>query len=263
MGFLDLSNVEIKYKGIILVVRGVSISIPEEGIVAILGANGAGKTTILKGISGLLKTEEGEVTDGRIEFLGARIDRTYAEDIFDLGVVQVMEGRRIFPYLTTEENLSVGAKKTSDIDNRLELVYDYFPQLKKLKKRLSGYLSGGEQQMLVIGRALMSDPKLLLLDEPTMGLSPLLTSEIFHIIKRINKEQKTSILLVEQNAAGALSVCDYGYILESGRIVLEGSADELKENPDIKEFYLGMSSLGEKKNFREIKHYKRRKRWLG
>lgn len=263
MRFLDLSNVEIKYKGVILVVRGVSMSVPAEGVVAVLGANGAGKTTILKAISGLLRTEEGEVTDGRIEFLGAPIDKAYAEDIFDLGIVQVMEGRRIFPYLTTEENLSVGAKNTSDIKNRLDLVYNYFPQLAKMKKRVSGYLSGGEQQMLVIGRALMSDPRLLLLDEPTMGLSPLLTSEIFHIIKRINKEQKTSVLLVEQNAAGALSTSDYGYILESGRIVLEGSADELMENPDIKEFYLGMSSLGEKKSFKDVKHYKRRKRWLG
>lgn len=263
MGFLDLSNVEIKYKGVILVVRGASISVPEGGIVALLGANGAGKTTILKGISGLLRTEEGEVTDGSIEFIGSRIDRTYAEDIFDFGIVQVMEGRRIFPYLTTEENLSVGAKNKSDIDDRLDLVYNYFPQLLKLKKRISGYLSGGEQQMLVIGRALMADPKLLLLDEPTMGLSPLLAGEIFRIIKRINQEQGTSVLLVEQNAAGALSTCQYGYVLESGRIVLEGSSDELMKNPDFKEFYLGMSSVGERKSFKDIKHYKRRKRWLG
>jgi branched-chain amino acid transport system ATP-binding protein len=262
MGFLDLSNVEIKYKGVILVVRGVSISVPQEGVVALLGANGAGKSTILKGISGLLRTEEGDVTDGSIEFMGKRIDKMYAEDIFDLGVVQVMEGRRIFPYLTTEENLSVGVKNKSEINNRLDLVYCYFPQLKKLKKRVSGYLSGGEQQMLVIGRALMSDPKLLLLDEPTMGLSPLLASEIFRIIKRINREQKTSVLLVEQNAAGALSACQYGYVLESGRIVLEGSADELMKNPDFKEFYLGMSSIGKRKSFKDVKHYKRRKRWL-
>ena len=263
MRFLSLSNVEIKYKGVILVIRGVSMSVPAEGVVAVLGANGAGKTTILKAISGLLGTEEGEVTDGSIEFRGERIDRAYAEDIFDKGIVQVMEGRRVFPYLTTEENLNVGAKSTKDINKKIDLVYDYFPQLTRMKKRVSGYLSGGEQQMLVIGRALMSNPTLLLLDEPTMGLSPLLTGEIFSIIKRINNEQKTAVLLVEQNASGALSTSTYGYILESGKIVLEGTAEELMENPDIKEFYLGMSSLGEKKSFKDIKHYKRRKRWMG
>ena len=263
MQFLSLSNVEIKYKGVILVIRGISMTVQEGHVVAVLGANGAGKTTLLKAISGLLRTEEGEVTDGRIDFLGKRLDREGPEEIFNSGIVQVMEGRRIFPYLTTEENLIVGAKKAGDINQKLDLVYEYFPKLTEVKKSVSGYLSGGEQQMLVIGRALMADPKLLLLDEPTMGLSPLMTAEIFKIIELINREQKTSVLLVEQNATGALSTSSYGYILESGRIVLEGSAGELLENPDIKEFYLGMSSLGEKKSFKDVKHYKRRKRWLG
>lgn len=263
MQLLNLSAVEVKYKRIILVIRGVSLSVPQGGVVAILGANGAGKTTLLKAISGLLRTEEGEVTDGKIEYLGDRIDMAEPEQIVERGIVQVMEGRRVFPYLTTEENLLVAAPKSIEFQSRLDLVLNYFPRLAGLRKKLSGYLSGGEQQMLVMGRALMTDPKLLLLDEPTMGLSPLLTGEIFRILKRINENQKTAVLLVEQNAQAALSYSNYAYIIESGRIVLEGTSKELLENADIKEFYLGMSSVGKKKAFRDIKHYKRRKRWMG
>lgn len=263
MQLLNLSAVEVKYKRIILVIRGISLSVPEGGVVAILGANGAGKTTLLKAISGLLRTEEGEVTDGRIEYLGDRIDMAEPEQIVKRGIVQVMEGRRVFPYLTTEENLLVAAANSSEFESKLNLVFSYFPPLAGLRKKLSGYLSGGEQQMLVMARALMTDPKLLLLDEPTMGLSPLLTAEIFRILKRINENQKTTVLLVEQNAQGALSYSRYAYIIESGRIVLEGTSKELLENADIKEFYLGMSSVGKKKAFRDIKHYKRRKRWMG
>lgn len=261
---LNLSNVEIKYLGVILVIKGISLEIPDGAIVALLGANGAGKTTILKAISGLLRTEEGEVTDGRIEFLGERIDKKDPENIFRLGIVQVMEGRRIFKYLTTEENLVVGAGRNLNVNERLELVYYYFPRLKDLRKSISGYLSGGEQQMLVMGRSLMSRPKVVLLDEPSLGLSPLLAKEILNIIKTINLEQKTSFLVVEQNVRDALSLANHGYVMETGKIVLEGSAPDLLENPDIKEFYLGMSKLGDNlRSFRDVKHYKRRKRWLG
>jgi len=263
MNSLILSNVEIKYLGVILVVRGITIEVPEAGIAALLGANGAGKTTILKAISGLLKTEEGEVTDGKIEYCGERIDKKDPEDIFNMGIVQVMEGRRIFTHLTTEENLIVGAGHNLDIKERLDLIYHYFPRLRDLRKGVSGYLSGGEQQMLVMGRALMCRPKLILLDEPSLGLSPVLTQEIFNIVKTINLEQKTSILLVEQSVADALSLADHGYVMETGKIVLEGSGANLMQNPDIKEFYFGMSKLGDRKSYRETKHYKRRKRWLG
>jgi branched-chain amino acid transport system ATP-binding protein len=263
MDLLALSNVEAKYKGVILVIRGISVCVPEKGVIAILGANGAGKSTILKAISGLLKTEEGQVTEGKIEFCGERIDRLNPEKIFDKGIVQVMEGRRIFPYLTAEENLIAGASKGSNVKASIGLVYGYFPRLKVRKKGMSGYLSGGEQQMLVIGRALMSDPKLLLLDEPTLGLSPILTNEIFQIITKINQEQGTSVLLVEQNANAALGVSQYAVILECGKIMMEGSSHDLLENPDIKEFYLGLGTTGNKKSYRDTKHYRRRKRWLG
>jgi branched-chain amino acid transport system ATP-binding protein len=264
MNSLILSNVEIKYLGVILVIKGISIEIPEGGMIALLGANGAGKTTTLKAISGLLRTEGGNVTDGKIEFLGERIDKKEPEEIFDMGIVQVMEGRRIFKYLTAEENLLVGTSRNLNLNERLELIYHYFPPLKDHRKNISGYLSGGEQQMLVIGRALIVRPKLILLDEPSLGLSPILTKQIFNIIRSINLEQKTSILLVEQNVRDSLSLASYGYVLETGKIVLEGSASDLIENPDIKEFYLGISKSGDnRRSYRDVRHYKGRKRWTG
>lgn len=263
MNSLILSNVEIRYLGVILVIKGVSLEIPKGGVVALLGANGAGKTTTLKAISGLLRTEEGNVTDGKIEFLGERIDKKEPEEIFDMGIVQVMEGRRIFRYLTTEENLIVGARRDLNLRERLELIYHYFPLLKDLRKNISGYLSGGEQQMLVMARALIVKPKLILLDEPSLGLSPMLTKEVFNIIRSINLEQKTSILLVEQNVRDSLSLALHGYVLEAGKVVLEGPASDLIKNPDIKEFYLGIrKSGGNRRSYRDIRHYKRRKRWL-
>jgi branched-chain amino acid transport system ATP-binding protein len=262
---LRLNNIEVIYSDVILVLKGVSLEVPEGKIISLLGANGAGKTTTLKAISGVLYTELGEVTDGSIEFDEARIDGKAPEEIVQMGIVQVMEGRRMFEHLTVEENLRVGAYARKDRDgilNDLESVYHYFPRLKDLRGRVSGYLSGGERQMLVMGRALMSHPKVMLLDEPSLGLSPLLVKEIFGIIKRINKEEGTSILLVEQNAKIALSTSDYGYIMENGRVVLDGPSPKLKENEDIKEFYLGLSQVGKRKSYREVKHYRRRKRWL-
>ena len=263
---LQINNIEVKYHHSILVLKGVSLAIGPESIVALLGANGAGKTTTLKAISGMLKTEVGEVTDGAIELDGTRIDRHDPEEIVRLGIVQVMEGRRIFEHLTVEENLRAGTtEKTakSDVRKDLEKVYSYFPRLKDLRHRTSGYLSGGEQQMMVIGAGLMSHPRLMLLDEPSLGLSPILVTEIFGIIRRIRTDEKTSILLVEQNALIALDVADYGYVMENGKVVLDGPTDKLKDNEDIKEFYLGLSEIGERKSYREVKHYKRRKRWLG
>jgi branched-chain amino acid transport system ATP-binding protein len=263
---LQINNIEVKYHHSILVLKGVSLSIGPESIVALLGANGAGKTTTLKAISGMLKTEVGEVTDGAIELDGTRIDRHDPEEIVRLGIVQVMEGRRIFEHLTVEENLRAGTtEKTakSDVRKDLEKVYSYFPRLKDLRHRTSGYLSGGEQQMMVIGAGLMSHPRLMLLDEPSLGLSPILVVEIFGIIRRIRTDEKTSILLVEQNALIALDVADYGYVMENGKVVLDGPTEKLKDNEDIKEFYLGLSEIGERKSYREVKHYKRRKRWLG
>jgi branched-chain amino acid transport system ATP-binding protein len=262
---LRLNNIEVIYSDVILVLKGVSLEVPDGKIISLLGANGAGKTTTLKAISGVLYTELGEVTDGSIEFDNMRIDGKAPEEIVQMGIVQVMEGRRMFEHLTVEENLRVGAyarKDREEILKDLESVYHYFPRLKDLRGRVSGYLSGGERQMLVMGRALMSTPKVMLLDEPSLGLSPLLVREIFGIIKRINKEEGTSILLVEQNAKIALSTSDYGYIMENGRIVLDGSSPKLKENEDIKEFYLGLSQVGKRKSYREVKHYRRRKRWL-
>lgn len=263
---LKLNNIEVTYLNVILVLKGVSLEVNPGSIVALLGANGAGKTTALKAISGLLHTEEGEVTDGNIVFEDQRIDRLNPEDIVKRGIVQVIEGRRLFEHLTVEENLRVGAHLRHDgaaIKRDMEMCYEFFPKLRTLRKRESGYLSGGEQQMVVMGRALMAHPKLMLLDEPSLGLAPLMVQEIFNIVKRINAEEKTSIMLVEQNAIAALSIAHYGYIMENGRIVLDGPADKLRENEDVKEFYLGLSEIGKRKSYREVKHYKRRKRWLG
>lgn len=262
---LRLNNIEVVYLNVIQVLKGVSLEVGPGKIVSLLGANGAGKTTTLKAVSGLLYTEEGEVTDGNIEFEGERIDKLGPEDVVKLGIVQVLEGRRLFEHLSVEDNLLTGAyicRKSTSIKKGLEMVYHYFPRLKDLRKRVSGYLSGGERQLLVMGRALISYPKLMLLDEPSLGLSPILTREIFQIVRRINKEEKTSILLVEQNARAALNLAEYGYVMENGRIVMDGPAEKLRDNEDIKEFYLGMSKMGQRKSYREVKHYKRRKRWL-
>jgi len=262
---LTLNNVEVMYDNVILVLKGMSMQVPEGKIVALLGSNGAGKSTTLKAISGLLKSEDGAVTDGDIKFYDQRIDNKAADEIVRLGIFQVMEGRRVFEHLTVEENLMAGSYTRRDrgkVKRDLDLVYHYFPALVKLQKRTAGYLSGGEQQMLAIGRALMARPKLMLLDEPSLGLSPLLVREIFEIIRRINQEEKTTILLVEQSASMALAIADYGYIMENGKIVLEGTAEKLRENEDVKEFYLGLTDVGKQKSYREVKHYKRRKRWL-
>ena len=262
---LKINNIEVKYHEVILVIKGVSIEVPQGSIVALLGANGAGKSTILKAISGLLKHEDGEVTDGSIEFMGNRIEKIAAEKIAKLGIVQVIEGRRVFEHLTVEQNLKVGAhmkKHGRSIKEGLEMVYGYFPRLKEKRNETAGFISGGEQQMTVVGRALMTSPKLILLDEPSMGLAPLLIHEIFNIITRLNEEEKISMLLVEQNAKLALSVAPYAYVLENGRIVMDDTAEKLRQNPDIKDFYLGMTDFGRRKSFRDVKHYKRRKRWL-
>jgi len=260
---LVMSTVEVKYLDVILVLKGVSLEVPDGKIVALLGANGAGKTTALKAVSGLLETEEGKVTDGSIQFDGVRIDRLPPEDIVKLGVVQIMEGRRVMEHLNVEENLKGGAHlRRGDMKRDMDMVYEYFPKLKLLRHNTAGYLSGGEQQMLVMGRAMMAHPKIMLLDEPSMGLAPLLVKEIFEIVQRFNNEEKTAILLVEQNANAALEIAEHGYVMEMGRVVLDAPAPKLADNPDVKEFYLGLSAVGEKKSYREIKHYKRRKRWL-
>ena len=263
---LRVNNIEVVYNGVILILRGVSLQVGEGSIVCLLGVNGAGKTTTLKAISGLLHTELGEVTRGNIQLDDDRIDGEGPEDIVERGIVQVLEGRMIFEHLTVEENLMAGTfsrPRGCDVKTDLNMVYSRFPKLRELRSQTSGYLSGGEQQMLVIGRALMAHPKLILLDEPSLGLAPILVEIIFGIIKDINTEEKTSVLLVEQNAAAALSISGHGYVMENGRIVLEGPADRLKDNEDVREFYLGFSEVGEKKSYREVKHYKRRKRWLG
>jgi len=262
---LKINNIEVKYHEVILVIKGVSIEVPKGGIVALLGANGAGKSTTLKAISGLLKHEDGEVTDGSIEFMGGRIDKIKAEKIAQMGIVQVIEGRRVFEHLTVEQNLKVGAhmrKHGRSVKKGLEMVYNYFPRLKEKRNEIAGFISGGEQQMTVVGRALMTSPKLILLDEPSMGLAPLLIHEIFNIITKLNQEENISILLVEQNAKLALNVAPYAYVMENGRIVMDDTAEKLRENPDIKDFYLGMTDIGRRKSFRDVKHYKRRKRWL-
>jgi len=261
---LKLNNIEVTYLNVIRVLHGVSLNVEDGSIVALLGANGAGKSTTLKAISGLLHVEEGAVTDGSIEWHGERIDRKSAEEIAKLGIIQALEGRRVFEHLSTEENLLVGAYHRRDhrVKQDLEMVYEYFPRLKELRRNTAGYLSGGEQQMLVIGRAMMATPKLMMLDEPSLGLAPLLVEEIYNIIQRFNTEHKTSVLLVEQNVRIALSIAHYGYVMENGRVVLDGTADFLRNNEDVKEFYIGLSAMGTKKSYREVKHYKRRKRWL-
>jgi branched-chain amino acid transport system ATP-binding protein len=266
---LELNNVEVVYSDVIQVLRGVSMKAPDGKIIGLLGANGAGKSTTLKAISGLLRTQEGQVTRGSIEFDGQRVDRLSPEAVVQLGIVQVLEGRRLFRHLTVEENLLLGSvgrgrgSRRTPISQELEQVYHYFPLLKELRRRTSGYLSGGEQQMLVIGRALMARPRLMMLDEPSLGLAPLLVNEIFRVIRQMNADEGVTILLVEQNARIALSVSDYAYVMEDGRVVLDGPSQQLAENEDIKEFYLGLTQVGERKSYRQVKHYKRRKRWLG
>jgi len=262
---LKVSNIEVLYQEVILALKGVSLEVPPHGIVALLGANGAGKSTTLKAISGLLKHENGRVAEGAIEFLGERIDRKSAEEIARMGIIQVIEGRRVFEHLTVEQNLVVGGHLRTErgaITSGLEMVYHYFPRLKDRRNVVAGFVSGGEQQMNVIGRALMAGPKLLLLDEPSMGLAPLLIKEIFEILTRLNEKEGIPILLVEQNAKLALSVARYAYVLETGRVVMDGDSEKLRENPDIRDFYLGLTDLGARKSFRAIKHYKRRKRWV-
>jgi len=263
--YLSVNNIEVIYDHVILVLKGVSLDVPKGKIVALLGANGAGKTTTLKAVSNLLRTERGEVTKGSIEFDGKRIDRLTPNDLVKMGVCQVMEGRHCFAHLTVEENLLTGAYtrklSRSELKDELERVYHYFPRLKTRRTSQAGYTSGGEQQMTAVGRALMAKPSMILLDEPSMGLAPQIVSEIFEIVKDLNSKEGVSFLLAEQNTNIALKYADYGYILESGRVVMDGEAKDLATNEDVKEFYLGISS-GERKSFRDVKSYRRRKRWL-
>jgi branched-chain amino acid transport system ATP-binding protein len=263
---LSVNNIEVIYDHVILVLKGVSLSVPKGGIVAILGANGAGKTTTLKAISNLLGAERGEVTKGTIEFEGGQVEALTPNHLVQRGCIQVMEGRHCFEHLTIEENLLTGAYTRRDgsgaVRRDLEMVYEYFPRLSDRRRSLAGYTSGGEQQMCAIGRALMSKPKMILLDEPSLGLAPQLVELIFEIVKKINEEQGVSVLLAEQNTNIALRYAQYGYILENGRVVMDGQAKQLRENEDVKEFYLGVAGA-DRKSFREGKSYKRRKRWLG
>jgi len=262
---LALNNIEVVYDGVILVLKGVSLVAREGAITTLLGANGAGKTTTLKAISGLLRTERGEVTKGSVELDGKRLDRLLAHEVVTRHVAQVFEGRRVFENLTVEENLIAGAHTEGSgakVRQGIEQVYEFFPRLRERRYQQSGYLSGGEQQMLVIGRALMSEPRVILLDEPSLGLAPMVVDEIFGIIRRLRDERGLTVLLVEQNANLALDIADHGYVMENGRIVLEGPADTLRQNSDIKEFYLGLNEVGSRKSYRDVKHYKRRKRWL-
>ena len=263
--YLSINNIEVIYDHVILVLKGVSLEVPKGKIVALLGANGAGKSTTLKAVSNLLRTERGDVTKGSIEFDGKRTDKLTTNDLVKMGVCQVMEGRHCFSHLTVEENLLTGAytRKLSrtEIRDELERVYAYFPRLKTRRTSQSGYTSGGEQQMTAVGRALMAKPSMILLDEPSMGLAPQIVAEIFEIVKDLNTKEGVSFLLAEQNTNVALKYADYGYILESGRVVMNGDAKELASNEDVKEFYLGVSS-GERKSFRDVKSYRRRKRWL-
>jgi branched-chain amino acid transport system ATP-binding protein len=263
---LQVNNIEVVYMNVIQVLRGVSLEVGDAEIVALLGANGAGKTTTLKAISGMLKTEEGSVTQGTIHFDGKRIDRYGPQHISVMGISQAMEGRRVLEHLSVEENLLVGAycrKDRAAVRKDLDMVFDYFPKIRSLRHRMSGYLSGGEQQMLVIGRALMASPRLMLLDEPSLGLAPLMVQDIYEIIKRIRVDRQMAILVVEQNVSAALGIADHGHVMENGRIVMGGPADRLKDNEDIREFYLGLSAVGSRKSYRDVKHYRRRKRWLG
>jgi branched-chain amino acid transport system ATP-binding protein len=262
---LQVNDIDVTYMNVIQVLRGVSLEVADGKIVALLGANGAGKTSTLKAISGMLKTEQGKVTNGSIVFDGKRIDRYGPGDIAAMGITQVMEGRKVLEHLSVEENLLVFAHRRQDrgqVRSDIDMVFNYFPKIKERRRQMSGYLSGGEQQMLVIGRGLMARPKLMLLDEPSLGLAPLLVREIYEIIQRINAEQKMAILLVEQNARAALSIADYGYVTENGRIALSGPAERLKDNQDVQEFYMGLSAVGSQKSYREVKHYRRKKRWL-
>ncbi|MCD6569514.1 MAG: ABC transporter ATP-binding protein [Deltaproteobacteria bacterium] len=261
---LQLNNISVVYSDVIQVLKGVSLAVKKNHIVSLLGSNGAGKTTTLKAISGLLKPENGKVTEGSIVYDGMSIQNSAPETITRQGIIQVLEGRQPFKYLTIEENLRVGTatRWTRPYKKDIEMVYSYFPALVTRRKALAGYCSGGELQMLVMGRALMAHPRLLLLDEPSLGLAPLVVKEIFRIIKRINKEQETTIILVEQNANMALQIAHYGYVMENGKIVMEGKAKDLKENPDVKEFYLGVGAGGMARSYRDVKSYRRRKRWL-
>ncbi len=260
---LTLNNVEVIYDNVALAIKGVSVSVPKGGMVALLGANGAGKSTTLKAVSGLLRAERGKVTRGDLRFMGHDIDPLLPQKRVQLGIVQVLEGRRVFEHLTPDENLvaasAVAGTSHKDTQRGIDMVYSYFPRLHERRSAQSGFLSGGEQQMLAIGRALMTQPKLLMLDEPSLGLAPFLVAEIFGIVQKINRQEGLSVLLVEQNAVAALEVVSHGYLLENGRVVMHDSAEAMKKNPDIQEFYLGGS---EGKNFHEIKHYSRRKRWL-
>ncbi|ARE40445.1 Branched-chain amino acid ABC transporter, ATP-binding protein [Rhodovulum sp. P5] len=262
---LEVNNIEVIYNHVILVLKGVSLNVPKGGITALLGGNGAGKTTTLKAISNLLRSERGEVTKGSILYRGERVQDLNPADLVKLGVIQVMEGRHCFEHLTVEENLLTGAYTRTDgaaaVQADLEMVYSYFPRLKERRKSQAGYTSGGEQQMTAIGRALMSRPETILLDEPSMGLAPQLVEQIFEIVKSVNENEGVTFLLAEQNTNVALRYAHYGYILESGRIVMDGPAAELRENPDVKEFYLGMADEG-RKSFRDVRSYRRRKRWL-
>ncbi len=263
---LTVNNIEVIYDHVILVLKGVSLKVPTGGIVSLLGANGAGKSTTLKAISKLLQSERGETTKGTIEFEGQNTEKYHPPDLVKKGVIQIMEGRHCFEHLTIEENLMTGAYTRSDgraaIKQSLEKVYTYFPRLAERRNQLAGYTSGGEQQMAAVGRGLMANPKLMLLDEPSMGLAPMLVEEIFHIVKSLNENEGVSILLAEQNTNVALAYSSFGYILENGRVVMEGEGDELRNNEDVKEFYLGMAKEGTRKSFRDSKHYRRRKRWL-
>ncbi|HOI73923.1 MAG TPA: ABC transporter ATP-binding protein [Syntrophales bacterium] len=261
---LQLNNISVVYSDVIQVLKGVSLAVEKGRIVSLLGSNGAGKTSTLKAVSGLLKPENGRVTDGSILYDGKPVQNESPETITRKGIIQVLEGRQPFKYLTVEENLRVGTatRPPGPYRKDLDMVYAYFPALLKRRKNLAGYCSGGELQMIVIGRALMAHPSLLLLDEPSLGLAPLVVKEIFTIIRRINEEKGTTILLVEQNARMALSIAHYGYVMENGKIVMEGPAGELAENPDVKEFYLGMGAEGTVRSYRDVKSYKRRKRWL-
>jgi len=263
--FLSVSNIEVIYDHVILVLKGVSLQVQKGQVVALLGANGAGKTTTLKAISNLLRAERGEVTKGAIEFMGSRVDRLTPNALVRLGVCQVMEGRHVFEHLTVEENLLAGAftrsTRRAELKRDLELVYTYFPRLRQRRDSLAGYTSGGEQQMTALGRALMAKPTMVLLDEPSMGLAPQIVEEIFRIVENLNQKEGVSFLLAEQNTHIALEYADYGYILESGRVVMDGAASELARNEDVKEFYLGLSASG-RTSYRDVKHYRRRKRWL-
>jgi len=265
MPMLKVTNVEAAYLGVIRVLHGISLQVGDGQIVALIGSNGAGKTTTLKAVSGLLRTEQGNITSGEITLDGRRIDRLSPEEIARLGVSQVMEGRRVLEHLTVEENLMVGAYRRKDraaVKRDLEMVFEYFPRIRQYRKRVSGYLSGGEQQMLVIGRALMAAPRLMLLDEPSLGLAPMAVQTIYDIVKQINQDRGLSMLIVEQNVRAALGIADYGYVMENGRIVLDGPSERLRDNEDIREFYMGISSSGARKSYREVKHYRRRKRWV-